>query len=124
MQVISGNKESDEKEHPINKGLLDGIGLQKKDYKAILLCIALTILFSIRGGELREAVIISLRWIMVYYLYGVAMVFIFVGLTKKMFRYEASKRGIVLWIFYLAAFFAISQMAHEGFLLLTGQRPF
>ena len=95
----------------------------KKDYLHIGISIFLTLVFSIRGGEVQGAVVMTIRYLFAYYLYGVVMVLIFVGLTKKMFKYEADKKKMILWVFYLAAFFAVSQFMHEGFLAITGQRP-
>ena len=93
----------------------------KKDYKDIGISVALTLLFAIRGGEMPAALIMTMRYLFAYYFYGLIMVLIFVGLTKKMFKYEAEKKKMILWMFYLAAFFAVSQFIHEGFLMITGQ---
>ena len=82
----------------------------------------LTLLFSVRGGEMPGALVMTLRYLFAYYLYGIVMVLIFMGLTKKMFKYEPQKKRMILWVFYLAAFFAISQFMHEGFLMITGQK--
>ncbi len=95
----------------------------KKDYKNIGISVALTLLFSIRGGEMPGALIMTIRYLFAFYFYGLIMVLIFVGLTKKMFKYEADKKKMILWMFYLAAFFAVSQFMHEGFLMITGQSP-
>ncbi len=94
----------------------------RKERIHIGVSVLLTLVFSIRGGEMPGALIMTLRYLFAFYLYGIVMVLIFVGLTKKMFKYEARKRNMILWVFYLAAFFAISQFMHEGFLMITGQK--
>ena len=93
----------------------------KKELLHIVISVVLTFLFAIRGGEMPSALIMTLRYILAYYLYGIVMVLIFVGLTKKMFKYDADKKRMILWVFYLAAFFSVSQFMHEGFLMITGQ---
>ena len=94
----------------------------KKERIHIGASVFLTLIFSIRGGEMPGALIVTLRYLFAYYLYGIVMVLMFVGLTKKMFRYEAKRKQMILWVFYLAAFFAVSQFMHEGFLMITGQK--
>ncbi len=93
----------------------------KKDYFHIGLSIVITLIFSIRGGELPGAIFVTVRYLLAYYLYGVVMVLMFVGLMKKMFKYKPNKKKMVLWVFYIATFFAVTEMIHEGFLMLTGQ---
>ena len=93
----------------------------RKDSWQAAALVLLTILLSIRKGPFWEALLISLRHILLYYLYGVAMVFIFVGLTKKTVKYKPNKAAMVKWAIGLGAFFAVSQFVHEGFLMFTGQ---
>ncbi len=93
----------------------------RKDSWQAAALVLLTILLSIRKGPFWEAFLISLRHILLYYLYGVAMVFIFVGLTKKTVKYKPNKATMVKWAIGLGAFFAVSQFVHEGFLMFTGQ---
>lgn len=96
----------------------------KRDYIHIAVCVILTLLFSVRGGEVQGALEMTIRYLLAFYLYGIVMVLIFVGLTKKMFKYNADKKQMILWVFYLAALFSVSQFMHEGFLAMTGQGPY
>ncbi len=56
-------------------------------------------------------------------MYGIFIVMLFIGLTKKPLKYNPTKKQIIKWIIFMAAFFAVSQFIHEGFLMLTGQWP-
>ena len=94
-----------------------------EDIKFILAMSVVTIGFSLRGGEMPGAIWATLRQIFVSVFYGFGMVFFFIGLTKKMFKYKTTKVNIVRWAFALAALFAVSQFFHEGYLILTGQMP-
>ena len=94
----------------------------KKERIHIGVSVLLTLVFSLRGGDMPGGLIMTIRYLFAFYLYGIVMVLIFVGLTKKMFKYEPHKKRMILWVFYLAAFFAISQFMHEGFLMITGQK--
>ncbi len=83
--------------------------------------VLLTILLSIREGPFWEAFFISLRHILLYFLYGVGMVLIFVGLTKNTTLPRPGRVAMIKWAVGLGAFFAVCQFIHEGFLMVTGQ---
>ncbi len=62
-----------------------------------------------------------LRHLWAYTIYSIATVLIIIGLTKKIFKYKPTWKQIIKWAIFLAAFCAVTQFAHEGFLALTGQ---
>ena len=95
----------------------------KDDINFILTMLALTFLFSVRGGEMPGAVLATLQQVFVSVFYGLGTVFLIIGVTKKMFKYDPTRVQIVRWAMGLALFFAVSQFMHEGFLLYTGQMP-
>ncbi len=93
-----------------------------KDFFHLILFTLITLLFSIRGGQMPEAAWLTLRHIAAYVLYGLIMVLLFLGLTKKMFKLNPSRKKIIKWAFALAAIFSVNQFMHELFLALTGQK--
>jgi len=95
-----------------------------EDIKFLIAMTVVTIGFSLRGGEMPGAIWATLRQIFVSIFYGFGTVFLFIGLTKKTFKYNPTKVHIVKWAFALAAIFAVSEFLHEGYLMLTGQIPF
>jgi len=95
----------------------------RDDINHILTMLALTFLFSARGGDVPGAVVATLRQVFVSVFYGFGTTFLFIGLTKKMFKYDPTRVQIVRWAVGLGLFFAVSQFMHEGFLLFTGQMP-
>jgi hypothetical protein len=94
-----------------------------KDKKAIIAWSVVAIGFSIRGGEFPGSVFATLLQIVSCFIYGFGMVFLFIGLTKKTFKYNPTKAQIIRWAVTLAAIFAFSEMLHEGYLILTHQLP-
>jgi len=94
-----------------------------EDIKFIIVMTIVTIGFSLRGGEMPGALWATLRQIFVSVFYGFGTVFLFIGLTKKMFKYNPTRVHIVKWAFALAAIFSVSQFFHEGYLMFTGQLP-
>lgn len=50
-----------------------------------------------------------LRQLLVCFLYGFGIVYLFIGLTKKMFKYNPTRISIIKWAASLAALVAISQ---------------
>ncbi len=95
----------------------------KDDINHILTMLGLTFLFCARGGDVPGAVLATLRQVFVSVFYGFGTTFLFIGLTKKTFKYDPTRVQIVRWAMGLALFFAVSQFLHEGFLLYTGQMP-
>ena len=95
----------------------------REDIKFLVAMAVVTIGFSIRTGEFLGALLASLKQLFIGVFYGFGVVFIFIGLTKKMFKYNPTKVQIIKWAFLLAAIFAVSQFFHEAFLMMTGQMP-
>ena len=93
---------------------------QKDTLEAVAL-VVLTVILSIRKGPFWESFFLSLRHILLYFMYGVAMVLIFVGVAKKTVKKQPGRVAMIKWAIGLGAFFAVSQFIHEGFLMLTGQ---
>ncbi len=92
-----------------------------EDIKFLIAMSVVTIGFSLRTGQMPGALWATLKQIFVSIFYGFGTVFLFIGLTKKMFKYNPTRVNIVKWAFALAAIFAVSQFFHEGYLMLTGQ---
>ncbi len=103
----------------------DGKGKKftRDDINFILSMLGLTFLFSVRGGELPGAFSATLYQVFVSVFYGFGTIFLIIGVTKKMFKYDPTRVQIVRWAMGLALFFAVSQFMHEGFLMYTGQMP-
>ncbi len=95
----------------------------REDIKFILTMLGVTFLFSVRGGEMPGALAATFQQVFLSVFYGFGTVFLFIGLTKKMFKYDPTRVQIVRWAMGLALFFAVSQFMHEGFLMYTGQMP-
>ncbi len=95
----------------------------KKDILQVITYIIITLVCTIRKGPILKAALTTLRYLLAYYVYGIVIVMLFVGLTKKPLKYNPTKKQIIKWIIFMAAFFAVSQFIHEGFLMLTGQWP-
>lgn len=94
-----------------------------EDKKFLLAMTVVIIGFSLRGGEFPGSVFTTLRGIFVSIFYGFGLVFLFIGLTKKTFKYNPTKIQIIKWAFAMGAIFAVSQFFHEGYLMITGQMP-
>ncbi len=95
----------------------------REDIQFILTMLGVTFLFSVRGGEIPGAILATFQQVFLSVFYGFGTVFLGIGLTKKMFKYDPTRVQIVRWAMGLALFFAVSQFMHEGFLLFTGQMP-
>lgn len=68
-----------------------------------------------------------LRQLLVCFLYGFGIVYLFIGLTKKMFKYNPTRISIIKWAASLAALVAASQFiqgVYQTYLeVLKGQAP-
>ena len=53
------------------------------------------------------------RQLLVCFLYGFGIVYLFIGLTKKMFKYNPTRVHIIKWATSLAALVAMSQFVQE-----------
>ncbi len=95
----------------------------REDLNYILTMLGMTFLFSVRGGEMPGAVLATFQQVFISVFYGIGTVFLIIGVTKKMFKYDPNRVQIVRWAMGLALFFAVSQFLHEGFLMYTGQMP-
>lgn len=95
----------------------------KEDFQFIAVMLLLITMFSLRQGPFFDALLLTLKQVFLSLFYGLGTVYLVIGLTKKMFKYDPTRVQIVRWAAGLAAFFAISQFIHEGFLLYTGQFP-
>jgi len=95
----------------------------RRDKTFVIEMVLLTLFFSMRRGPLMQATIHTLRDVFVSVFYSLAMVFIFIGLTKKTFKYNPTRVQIIKWTAGVAAFFSVSQFIHEAFLVLTHQLP-
>jgi len=95
----------------------------KKDILQAITYIVITLICTIRRGPFLKAAFLTTRYLLAYYIYGIVVVMLFVGLTKKPLKYNPTKKQIIKWVLFMAAFFAVSQFVHEGFLMLTGQWP-
>jgi len=93
----------------------------KKDCIQIATMVIITVVLSIRKGPFFDAFLLTLRHLATYFIYGLAMVYIIVGLTKKIWKYNPTRIQIIKWAIGLSVFFAINQMIHEAFLTITGQ---
>ncbi len=94
-----------------------------QDKRTIIAMVIVAIGFSIRGGAFPGCVFATLLQIAASFIYGFGLVFLFIGMTKKTFKYNPTKVQIIKWVVTLAAIFAFSEMLHEGYLMLTGQLP-
>ena len=81
--------------------------------------VVLILVFTVRKGP----VIVTVKKLFLYSLYGLGTTLIFVGLIKKMFKRTYTIKQLIKWSVILAAFFAVSQFIHEAFLTITGQMP-
>ena len=93
----------------------------RADMVQVGVMVLLTTLLSLRKGPLPEALLITIRYMATYFIYGLAMVLIIVGLTKKIWKYNPGRVKIIKWAVGWAVFFAINQMIHEAYLTVTGQ---
>lgn len=93
----------------------------RQDIGQVLAAVLITILFTLRMGSPMEVIKEMLRHLWAYAIYSTATVLIIIGLTKKIFKYKPTWKQIIKWAIFLAAFCAVTQFVHEGFLALTGQ---
>ncbi len=98
-------------------------GFTWEDKKFVAAMTVAAIGFSLRGGDFPGCILASLRQILSSFVYGFGIVFLFIGMTKKTFKYNPTKVQIVRWAVALAAIFAFSEILHEAFLVFTGQMP-
>jgi hypothetical protein len=98
-------------------------GFTWEDKKFIAAMTVVAVGFSLRTGEFPGCILASLRQILSAFLYGFGIVFLFIGMTKKTFKYNVTKVRIVRWAVALAAIFAFSELLHAAFLVFTGQMP-
>lgn len=67
------------------------------------------------------------RQLLVSFLYGFGIVYLFIGLTKKIFKYNPTRVHIIKWATSLAALVAASQFVQEVYHIyievLKGQTP-
>ena len=98
-------------------------GFTWEDKKFIAAMTVVTIGFSLRTGEIPGCILASLRQMLSAFIYGFGIVFLFIGMTKKTFKYNVTKVQITRWAVALAAIFAFSELLHAAFLVYTGQMP-
>ena len=94
-----------------------------EDYRFLGAMLLLVTMFSLRQGSFGDALWMTLKQVFLSFFYGLGTVYLIIGMTKKMFKYDPTRVQIVRWAAGLAAFFAVSQFIHEGFLIYTGQFP-
>ena len=111
----------DEKKKQPNHEEEPGFTWEDKKFIAAMTIVAVG--FSLRTGEFPGCVFASLRQILSAFLYGFGIVFLFIGMTKKTFKYNTTKVQIVRWSVALAAIFAFTGVLHAAFLVFTGQMP-
>jgi hypothetical protein len=82
-----------------------------------------TLFFSSKAGSMIEI----LRQLLVCFLYGFGIVYLFIGITKKMFKYNPTRVQIIKWAASLAALVAVCQFAQDVYQtyleVLKGQAP-
>jgi len=97
--------------------------VSRQDKQAIIVMSIITVFFSVRGGEFPGCVTASLVQIVSSFIYGFGLIYLFIGMTKKTFKYNPTRIKIIRWAVTFAAIFAFSEMLHEGYLLFTDQIP-
>jgi glucan phosphoethanolaminetransferase (alkaline phosphatase superfamily) len=85
--------------------------------------VLVTLFFSGKAGSMAEI----LKQLLVSFLYGFGIVYLFIGLTKKMFKYNPNLVQIIKWATSLAALVAVCQFAQEVYQTyleaIKGQTP-
>jgi uncharacterized membrane protein YtjA (UPF0391 family) len=81
----------------------------KHDILHVIVMVLATLFFSGKAGTTAEI----LRQLLVSFLYGFGIVYLFIGLTKKMFKYNPTRLQIIKWATSLAALVAVSQFLQE-----------
>jgi len=92
---------------------------EPKDFVVIILCLLITIIFSIRQGTFDYILKELLKQLWAYSIYSIATVLIIIGMTKKIFKYNPTVKQIIKWAFMLGAFCAVSQFLQEIFKYFT-----
>lgn len=93
----------------------------RKDLGQCLIMALITIFFSIPRAEFWQAVLITLRHVAAYFVYGFALVFIFIAMLKKadlmerFFETKPDKIRLVKWAIGVSALLAVYQAFHELF---------
>jgi hypothetical protein len=73
--------------------------------------------------EAKEVAVQMIRHLWAYTIYSIATVLIIIGLTKKMFKYNPTRKQVIKWAFVLAAVCAVSEflnMTFEAFKAVSG----
>ena len=95
----------------------------RHDIVHMIVMVLATLFFSSKAGSIIEV----LRQLLVCFLYGFGIVYLFIGLTKKMFKYNPTRISIIKWAVSLAALVAASQFmqgVYQTYLeVLKGQAP-
>jgi len=95
----------------------------KHDILHVIVMVLATLFFSAKAGSMAEI----LRQLLVSFLYGFGIVYLFIGLTKKMFKYNSNSVQIIKWAASLAALVAVCQFMQEVYQtyleVLKGQAP-
>jgi len=81
----------------------------RHDIVHVIVMVLVTLFFSGKAGSIIEI----LRQLFVCFLYGFGIVYLFIGFTKKMFKYNPTRISIIKWAVGLAALVAISQFMQE-----------
>ena len=80
----------------------------KNDIIHVIFMVLTTLAFS-RQPEIVQ----TLRQLLVCIFYGFGIVYLFIGLTKKMFKYNPTNVKIVKWAVSLAALVAVTQFLQD-----------
>ncbi|MBW1670124.1 MAG: hypothetical protein JRJ40_01735 [Deltaproteobacteria bacterium] len=95
----------------------------KHDILHVIVMVLATLFFSGKAGSLAEI----FRQVLVSFLYGFGIVYLFIGLTKKMFKYNPTRLQIIKWATSLAALVAVCQFVQQVYQtyleVLKGQVP-
>jgi len=95
----------------------------KHDIVHVVVMVLMTLFFSRQAGSMIEI----LKQLLVCFLYGFGIVYLSIGLTKKMFKYNPTRVQIIKWATSLAALVAVSQFAQDVYQtyleVLKGQAP-
>jgi hypothetical protein len=77
----------------------------RHDILHVIAMVLLTLFFSGKAGSMTEI----FRQLLVCFLYGFGIVYLFIGLTKKMFKYNPTRVHIIKWATSLAALVAVCE---------------
>jgi hypothetical protein len=105
------------------KGISQKSQWTRHDIVHVIVMVLATLFFSSKAGTITEI----LRQLLACFLFGFGIVYLFIGLTKKMFKYNPTRISIIKWALSLAALVAISQFiqgVYQTYLeVLKGQAP-